>query len=85
MTISCVGGLGNDVLTGAGGQDIFVFDTKLNKKSNYDKIVDFVVKRQFDLARQRDLQKARQEGQRGGSGKAQQQVLHRGREGQGRG
>lgn len=37
------GGLGNDVLTGKGGADTFVFDTKLNKKSNVDRITDFEV------------------------------------------
>ncbi|MBF9194856.1 Ig-like domain-containing protein [Microvirga terrestris] len=38
------GGLGNDQLTGGSGKDIFVFDTKPNKKSNLDKIADFSVK-----------------------------------------
>ena len=38
------GGLGNDVLTGGKGKDTFVFDTKPNRKSNLDKIVDFNVK-----------------------------------------
>jgi Ca2+-binding RTX toxin-like protein len=38
------GGLGNDTLQGGTGQDIFVFDTKVNKKSNLDRIVDFKVK-----------------------------------------
>jgi Ca2+-binding RTX toxin-like protein len=38
------GGLGNDALTGNAGKDIFVFDTKLNKKTNKDAIKDFVVK-----------------------------------------
>ena len=35
------GGLGKDVSAGGGGRDIFVFDTRLNKKTNLDKIVDF--------------------------------------------
>ncbi|MBL0402999.1 cadherin-like domain-containing protein [Microvirga aerilata] len=38
------GGLGNDTLTGAKGKDVFVFDTKANKSTNRDKIVDFSVK-----------------------------------------
>ncbi|MBM1174999.1 Ig-like domain-containing protein [Microvirga arabica] len=38
------GGLGNDTLKGDGGKDIFVFATKTNKKTNVDKISDFVVK-----------------------------------------
>jgi serralysin len=35
------GGLGNDQLWGGDGRDVFVFDTKLNKSTNVDKIVDF--------------------------------------------
>jgi Ca2+-binding RTX toxin-like protein len=35
------GGLGNDMLSGQAGKDVFVFDTKLNKRSNVDKISDF--------------------------------------------
>ncbi|MEE1658135.1 Ig-like domain-containing protein [Microvirga sp. CF3062] len=38
------GGLGNDQLTGGSGKDIFVFDSKANKSTNKDKIVDFNVK-----------------------------------------
>ena len=38
------GGLGRDVLTGGKGKDTFVFNTKPNKKTNLDKIVDFNVK-----------------------------------------
>jgi serralysin len=38
------GGLGNDTLTGKGGLDIFVFNTKLNKSTNKDKITDFSVR-----------------------------------------
>ena len=38
------GKLGNDVLTGGEGKDIFVFDTKPNKKTNLDRISDFNVK-----------------------------------------
>jgi serralysin len=32
---------GNDVLTGHGGKDVFVFDTKPNKSSNVDRVMDF--------------------------------------------
>jgi Ca2+-binding RTX toxin-like protein len=35
------GGTGNDVLTGRDGFDVFVFDTKPNKSTNKDTIVDF--------------------------------------------
>jgi Ca2+-binding RTX toxin-like protein len=35
------GGLGNDVLKGGLGRDTFVFDTKLNSKTNVDKLVGF--------------------------------------------
>jgi len=38
------GGLGNDTLTGKGGLDIFVFNTKPNKSTNRDKITDFSVR-----------------------------------------
>ncbi|MGO4705593.1 cadherin domain-containing protein [Microvirga sp. 2MCAF38] len=38
------GGLGNDALEGGKGQDIFVFNTKTNKKTNVDTIKDFSVK-----------------------------------------
>lgn len=38
------GGAGKDTLGGGGGRDAFVFNTKLNKKSNLDKITDFIVK-----------------------------------------
>jgi Ca2+-binding RTX toxin-like protein len=38
------GGLGKDTLTGGKGKDTFVFNTKLNKKTNLDKITDYVVK-----------------------------------------
>jgi Ca2+-binding RTX toxin-like protein len=38
------GGLGKDTLTGSTGKDYFVFDTRLNKTSNVDTIVDFNVK-----------------------------------------
>ncbi|NIX75119.1 cadherin domain-containing protein [Microvirga terricola] len=37
------GGLGRDTLTGSAGQDVFVFDTKPNKSTNLDRIVDFKV------------------------------------------
>ncbi|MBB3018326.1 Ca2+-binding RTX toxin-like protein [Microvirga lupini] len=35
------GGLGKDQLSGGTGKDVFVFDTKLNKSTNVDKITDF--------------------------------------------
>jgi Ca2+-binding RTX toxin-like protein len=35
---------GNDILTGGKGKDAFVFNTKLSKKSNVDKLTDFNVK-----------------------------------------
>ena len=38
------GGADSDTLIGSTGKDVFVFDTKLNKKTNLDRIVDFSVK-----------------------------------------
>ena len=38
------GGVGKDILTGGIGRDVFVFNTKPNKKTNIDKITDFSVK-----------------------------------------
>ncbi|MCB8819731.1 cadherin domain-containing protein [Microvirga rosea] len=38
------GGLGKDTLYGGTGKDVFVFNTKLDKKTNLDKIADFNVK-----------------------------------------
>jgi Ca2+-binding RTX toxin-like protein len=38
------GGSGKDTLTGSTGKDTFVFNTKLNKKTNLDKITDYKVK-----------------------------------------
>ncbi|MFC1460085.1 cadherin domain-containing protein [Microvirga arabica] len=35
------GGTGNDRLWGQGGKDVFVFDTRPNKRTNVDKIYDF--------------------------------------------
>ncbi len=36
------GGYGNDTLSGGPGQDSFFFDTTLNSKQNFDKILDFI-------------------------------------------
>jgi Ca2+-binding RTX toxin-like protein len=36
-----MGGLGNDTLYGGKGLDSFIFDTKLNAKTNVDRIMDF--------------------------------------------
>jgi Ca2+-binding RTX toxin-like protein len=41
---SLYGGLGNDTLIGGSGADAFVFNTKLNAKTNLDVINDFVSK-----------------------------------------
>ena len=38
------GGTGNDRLSGEGGRDIFVFDTRPNKRTNVDRIDDFNVR-----------------------------------------
>jgi len=38
------GGLDNDTLTGGSGRDVFVFDSKLNRKTNVDKITDYKVR-----------------------------------------
>jgi Ca2+-binding RTX toxin-like protein len=38
-----LGGLGRDTLFGGSGRDVFVFDTKLNKSTNVDRIADFKV------------------------------------------
>lgn len=38
------GGLGNDKMRGGSGSDVFVFDTKLNARSNMDRVFDFNVK-----------------------------------------
>ncbi len=35
------GGIDNDILTGGSDRDTFLFNTKPNKKSNYDRITDF--------------------------------------------
>ncbi|QRM29387.1 cadherin domain-containing protein [Microvirga sp. VF16] len=35
------GGTGNDKLYGSSGKDVFVFDTRLNKSTNVDRIYDF--------------------------------------------
>jgi Ca2+-binding RTX toxin-like protein len=36
-----IGGLGNDTLTGGLGKDIFRFDSRLNSRTNRDRITDF--------------------------------------------
>ncbi|MGO4387073.1 calcium-binding protein [Microvirga sp. 2YAF29] len=38
---SLYGGLGKDQLRGGAGKDVFVLDTKLNKSTNVDKVLDF--------------------------------------------
>ena len=38
------GGLGHDRLTGGDGHDTYVFETRLNKRTNYDTVVDFNVR-----------------------------------------
>ena len=38
------GGAGRDTLTGGSGKDTFVFNSKPNAKTNYDRVTDFVVK-----------------------------------------
>lgn len=38
------GGIGNDLLVGGSGKDAFVFDSKLDTKTNFDRITDFNVK-----------------------------------------
>ncbi|MBD2746263.1 hypothetical protein IC232_06065 [Microvirga sp. BT688] len=35
------GGVGNDQLKGESGRDVFVFDTRTNKSTNVDKVLDF--------------------------------------------
>jgi len=35
------GGVGNDQLKGEAGKDVFVFDTRTNKRTNVDKVLDF--------------------------------------------
>lgn len=32
---------GNDILVGGGGKDVFFFETKLDAKNNFDKVLDF--------------------------------------------
>lgn len=37
------GGDGNDTLVGGSGKDVFVFDTKLNKSNNLDRVMGYKV------------------------------------------
>ena len=52
------GGLGHDRLHGNSGRDVFVFDTKPNKSTNVDRIIDFDTTRRQHSPGQRGLHQA---------------------------
>jgi Ca2+-binding RTX toxin-like protein len=54
------GGYGNDTLYGQSGKDVFVFDTRLSRYGNVDKIADFSVNTTPSGSRMRSLPSSRQ-------------------------
>ena len=78
------GGLGNDTLTGKGGLDIFVFNTKPNKaRTGHDHRL--LRARRYDLARQQIFKKLGGKGSEKSPAKAQVVVLQDRYQGQGQG